>query len=88
MANTKSALKALRQDKKRAARNTGTKKKIEYFTKQITRAVEGKDASQAEKLFVELQKTLDKATKRKVVHRNAAARTKSRIQTKVNTLKK
>lgn len=82
------AKKALRQAKKRAVRNLGMAKKIEYIAKQIKRAVEGKNAADAAKLFGDLQQALDKAAKRHVIHANKGARTVSRWSKKINALKK
>ncbi|MEK7139264.1 MAG: 30S ribosomal protein S20 [Patescibacteria group bacterium] len=82
------AKKALRQAKKRTARNFGLSKKIEFITKQIKRAVEGKNAADAAKMFSDLQQALDKAAKNHVIHANKGARTVSRWKKKINALKK
>ncbi|HNW30386.1 MAG TPA: 30S ribosomal protein S20, partial [Spirochaetota bacterium] len=51
--------------------------------------VEGKESAEALKtLFVNLQKTVDKAAGAGVVHRNTAARKKSRLAKRINALQK
>ncbi len=68
----KSAIKKLRQDKKRAAVNRPYRVKMREAVKKM-RLVKTKKALQ------EAFTALDKAAKRKVIHKNQAARLKSRL---------
>lgn len=68
----KSAIKKLRQDKKRAEVNQPYREKMRAAVKKM-RQVKTKKALQA--AFA----ALDKAAKRKVIHKNQAARLKSRL---------
>lgn len=88
MPNTKQAAKRMRQNDKRRTINRSRKTAIKTFTRKVTTAVEAKDATEAQAQFVELQKRVDKAAKENTIHPNAAARRKSRIQKKINAIKK
>lgn len=88
MAHKKAALKSLRQTKKRTEFNSAVKKTIGYFKKQATRALEKKEVSQAQEWYTKLQKTVDKAARRNILKKNTAARKKSRLLKKINTLLK
>jgi len=76
---TKSAHKALRQSKRRRARNIIKKKKIKDLIKEIKSLVSQNKKEEARKLLPQLQKALDKTAKIGVIQKNKAARKKSRI---------
>jgi small subunit ribosomal protein S20 len=78
MANTKSAAKRTRQTARRAERNTSVKTALKGSQKKLRLSLEAKDSKAAKTDFSELTSKLDKAAKRGVIHRNAAARKKSR----------
>lgn len=86
MAHKKAALKSLRQTKKRTELNTAVKKTIGFFKKQATRALEKKEAGQAQEWYKKLQKTVDKAARRNIIKKNTASRKKSRLVQKINSL--
>ena len=75
MANTKSAIKRIRQNERRRLRNRAMRSKIRGTVK-ATRAAEG--ASRAAVVF-EAIRVLDKAVSKGVIHRNTAARKKSAL---------
>ena len=80
----KSAQKRARQTIKRTERNKNRKVLLKSSIKSV---MSQKDKNSAES---ELKKTIsiiDKATTKGVVHKNKAARTKSKISKHVNTLK-
>ena len=77
MANTKSAEKALRQSKKRAQENLMWKEKIKALIK--TMKTERTEPAILKEQYNKLQSLLDKAAKNHVMHKNKAARIKSRI---------
>ena len=76
---TKSAQKALRQNKRRAIRNVKRKRKIKDLMKEVKKLVSQNKAKEAKKLLPEIYKSLDKAAKTKVIKKNTASRKKSRI---------
>jgi len=78
------AKKALRQDIRKHAHNVAIKDKIGMLTKKLRKAFDGKNLDEAKTLFVELQKTLDKAGKRRVIHQNKANRLKARLGKRFN----
>lgn len=86
MPNKDSAKKALRQSAKRAVRNLAKKRKIKELVKSSLTAIESK-ASEVQKIVSATAKVLDKAAKSNTIHRNRAARVKSRLQRKLNALK-
>lgn len=85
MPNCKSAEKRLRQTKVRQARNKAIKTAIKTQVKKVTTAVEAGDVATAEEEFKLVAKKLDRAGAKNIIHRNAAARKKSRLQ---NAIKK
>jgi small subunit ribosomal protein S20 len=85
MANIRSALKRIRQNEKRRARNAAIKSGVRGAVKTARTALaEGSaDAQAAVKRTIQ---ALDKAVTKGVVHKNAAARKKSRLARRLNTL--
>ncbi|KAB2964086.1 MAG: 30S ribosomal protein S20 [Thermoanaerobaculia bacterium] len=88
MANTKSAKKraaksALQREKNRAARST-----MRTAVKKVRKAVGRGDAQAAEASLAEAISTVDRTAQKGVVHRNTAARTKSRLSAAVRKLAK
>ena len=88
MPNTKSAQKRLRQNSAQNLRNRGVKSAVRTQVKKVRQAVAAgdKDASQTE--FRLAAKKLDQAAARNVIHKNAAARTKSRLAKQIKQLAK
>lgn len=79
MPNTKSAKKNWKQNLKARARNRKVKTVLKNELKAIRGAVAAGNATDAAKDAVTAQTKLDRAAARKVIHRNKAARLKSRI---------
>ncbi|MBI4599628.1 30S ribosomal protein S20 [Candidatus Uhrbacteria bacterium] len=88
MAHKAAAIKALRQTKKRTARNTLVKKNIAYLKKKIVKAIGKKEVEGAQGMYQKLVQSVDKAAKNNSISRNTAARRKSRLAKKINALKK
>jgi len=80
MPNNNSTKKRLRQDKVKRARNKSTKSSMKTQIKKVHAAVQAGDFEAAEKEFVLAVRKLDKAGANKVIHKNTAARYKSRLQ--------
>jgi small subunit ribosomal protein S20 len=87
MPNSKSAEKRLRQNKVRHTRNKAIKSAVKTQIKKVVAAVESGDVAAAEDEFKVAAKKLDKAGARNVIHRNAAARQKSRLQRAIKKAK-
>jgi len=79
MAITKSAQKAIRQNKKRQNRNLLEKLKIKNTIKEVKNLVSQKKLAEAKNFLPKVYKVLDKAIKSGVIKKNTANRTKSRI---------
>lgn len=78
MANSKSAIKALRQSDKRAVRNLNVKTNIKFLTKQTKQRAAQKDAKSEESLKQTI-KALDRAAQKGIMKKNTVARRKSRL---------
>lgn len=79
MANTKSSKKDLRRTAKRRIRNIEARSAIKTYVKKVRKAnVVGEPAVIATTLSDALS-ALDKAVQRGIIHKNQAARRKSRI---------
>ena len=85
MANTKSAQKAMRQTVRRTARNQAARSAVRTYVKKATDAVVA-TASDAAGVVREAVRALDKAAQKGIVHRNAAARRKSRLMARLYRL--
>ncbi len=79
MPNTKSAEKAMRQSKRRHEFNLKIKSEVKQSLKEVRRLIKAGDKSKAAELMREAMSALDKAAKKGVIHKNNAARRKSRL---------
>ena len=75
----KSAKKALRQNIRGKIRNLKRKNAMKILVKQTKKLVSAEKKQEAVKLLPELYKAIDKAAKRGIIKKNAAARKKSRL---------
>jgi small subunit ribosomal protein S20 len=80
----KSAVKRIRQDKRRRARNRSVKTQVKGAVKSVREAQTAEDARAK---LVSAVSTIDKAVKKGIVHKRTAARKKSRLAKKANLLK-
>lgn len=87
MPNKKSATKALKQSVKRAVRNFKVKRAVKDIIKDSKKLIETKEKQAAEKVK-QAVKLLDKAAAKKVIKKNTAARKKSRLMKKLNSITK
>ena len=81
---TKSAKKALRQNKKRKEKNLRRLRAMREVIKQIRKLVEANKKEEALKLLPRAYKTIDKTAKANIIKKNAADRKKSRLTKLVN----
>lgn len=79
MPNTKSAIKAMRQNVKRRAVNVAAMTKIKKAEKAVRKAATTGNADEAKKALQQAFAALDKAAKKDVIHSNNASRNKSRL---------
>ncbi len=81
MPNIKSVIKDVKRSRQRQLRNQATKSQIKTYVKK-TRALITAGAAQPGEISASVSKTvsvIDKAWKRGIIHKNAAARRKSRL---------
>ncbi|MBT8200695.1 MAG: 30S ribosomal protein S20 [Acidimicrobiia bacterium] len=86
MANIRSQMKRNRQAPARRARNRSIKTEIHTRTKQALSAAQSGDAAAAREALLSAQKRIDSAVAKGVLHRNTAARRKSRLAKEVAAL--
>ena len=79
MANTKSAEKRHRQNVKQREQNRAQRSRLRTAVKGLRQAVASGDAARANELLPETLGIIDKTAQKKVIHTNAASRTKSRL---------
>lgn len=84
MPNTKSAIKRARQNEKRRMQRASQKSALKTAIKKYLKALEAGDLQAAEPLLREACRKLDKAVTKGLLHKNAAARKKSRLMQKFN----
>ena len=87
MPNTKSAAKRLRQNVARRLRNRSVKSALRTQLRKVREALKAGDVSKAEEEYREAARKLDRAGQRNIIHRNTAARTKSRLQKRIKAAK-
>ncbi|ADL07660.1 30S ribosomal protein S20 [Thermosediminibacter oceani] len=83
MPNTASAKKKMRQARKRTLRNRLVKSKIKAAIKKFNEALKLQDVENIKSALIGAVKALDKAASKGVIHKNAAARKKSRLYKKL-----
>jgi len=79
MPNSVSAKKSLRQNLRRRARNRMGRSTLRSQIKRLRVAVAGDDATATEAAFRVAVKSIDQAASKGLLHKNTAARTKSRL---------
>ena len=84
MPNHKSAEKRMRQNEKRRAVNRNNRSRLRTGIKKLRAALAGGDSGETQTLLPQTVSLIDKAVQKGVIHRNAAARYKSRLTTAVN----
>ena len=83
MANHKSSLKRIRQDKKKALHNKYYAKTMRNAVRKL-RALTSKDEAVA--LYPKVQKMLDKLAKTNIIHKNKASNLKSSLANQINKM--
>ncbi|MDM5229097.1 30S ribosomal protein S20 [Cytobacillus sp. NJ13] len=86
MPNIKSAIKRVKTSEARNAQNATVKSAMRTAVKKVDAAVVNNDAAAATASFADAARKLDKAAAKGLIHKNAAARKKSRLMKKMNSL--
>lgn len=83
MPQHQSAIKRVRQNKKRREHNRKQRKKMRELVKNV---LESDNKEEAQTLFKQAQSYLDRVARRGLIHNNKAAHKKSRMRKHLNTL--
>ena len=86
MANHLSALKRARQSEKRTLTNRTNTSRLRGVLRQLRETIAKGDKAAAEQSYRETVSALDKAIQKGVIHKNTAARYKSRLSARVRAL--
>jgi small subunit ribosomal protein S20 len=84
MPNHKSAEKRVRQSEKRRVINRGHRTKVRTYIKKVRAALDSGKSDEIQSALPETISVIDKAVQKGVMHKNAAARYKSRLTLKAN----
>ncbi|MYJ75676.1 MAG: 30S ribosomal protein S20 [Gammaproteobacteria bacterium] len=86
MANSPQARKRARQAQTHRTRNVSHRSMVRTYIKKVVTAVESGDREAANAALVEAIPVIDKMAGKGIMHRNKAARHKSRLTARVNSL--
>lgn len=86
MANSAQARKRARQAVKRRAHNVGLRSSLRTAIKKVRKAIAAGDKTAAQAVFKESQGIIDSVADKKIIHKNAAARHKSRLSAAIKAL--
>ncbi|QDU10627.1 30S ribosomal protein S20 [Gimesia aquarii] len=84
MPNSNSAKRALRKSEVRRLRNRSSRSELRSAIKNARIAIAGDDSQNAIKALQAATKKIDQAAAKGIIHKNAAARTKSRLAKSAN----
>lgn len=84
MPNIKSVMKDVIKSRKNRQRNASAKSAMKTHIKKAKAALEGKNPEAALPLVKAALSVIDKTAERGIIHRNAAARRKSRLMKRAN----
>jgi small subunit ribosomal protein S20 len=86
MANTAQARKRARQATVRRAHNMSLRSELRTAIKKVRKAVATGDKAAAQAVFKESQSVIDSIADKQIIHKNAAARHKSRLSAAIKSL--
>ena len=86
MANSKQAIKRARQNSDKYKLRHAQRSVVRTAVKAVRSDIEMKDKNRAAESFQKANKVLDAAASKNVIHKNAAARTKSRLSKAIKAL--
>lgn len=86
MANSVQARKRARQSIDRRARNVGQRSALRTAIKKVRKAIGAGDKAAAQAVFKDSQRVIDSIADKNIVHKNLAARQKSRLSAAIKAL--
>ncbi|MDR1702185.1 MAG: 30S ribosomal protein S20 [Sporomusaceae bacterium] len=86
MPNIKSSVRSVKSDAKRRARNFAVRSRLRNASRKVEDAIKTGDSTAAQTVLAQAVSVIDRAVSKGVIHKNAAARKKSRLAKKTNSL--
>ena len=86
MANSAGSRKRARQAVKRNKHNSQIRAKVRTFMKKVAYAIAAGNKKEAVSGFAVMQKNVDQAVSKGLIHKNQAARKKSRLSAQIKSL--
>ncbi len=86
MANSAQAKKRARQADAHREHNTALRSKLRTFVKKVIKAINAGDKTQAAAAYKEAVPMVDKMANKGIIHKNKAARHKSRLNARIRAL--
>jgi small subunit ribosomal protein S20 len=87
VAHSLSAKKRVKQNAKSRAINRSRKSQVKTLTKRFEAALDAEDAERASEEYRQVARKLDKTAATSTMHKRTAARKKSRLAKRLNSLK-
>lgn len=86
MANTAQARKRARQAVARNKHNSSLRSLLRTSIKRVRQAIEAGDQAKANEVFARTTSVIDRVADKKIIHKNKAARQKSRLAAAIKAL--
>ena len=86
MANSKQARKRARQSTEQNAHNTAQRSRLRTAIKSVRKAIEAGDKAAAAETLKKATSVIDAIADKKIVHKNTAARNKSRLSAAIKAM--
>ena len=86
MANSKQAIKRARQSEAHRQRNASQRSMVRTYIKRVKSAIEAGDKKSAKAAFDAAVPVIDSGARKGILHRNKAARHKSRLNAQIQSL--
>ena len=84
--NIKSAIKRARQNISLRQQNASARSKLRTYVKKVIKAIESGDVEAARAAYSSAQPVVDRAATKKLIHKNKAARIKSRLSSRIKSM--
>ena len=86
MPNIKSSIRSAKTDAERRARNFPVKSSIKTAARKVVDGAQAGNQEEAQTLLAKASSLIDKAAGKGIIHKNTAARKKSRLAKRVNKI--
>ncbi len=86
MANSAQARKRARQSVKQGMHNASLRSELRTSIKRVIKAIEAGDKAAAQAVFITATSVVDSISDKKIIHKNKAARHKSRLSAAIKAM--